>query len=66
MLLGFFTYKAGVVGRGAYELLSDSARGSSMTQDAATDVKGIVFYCLFKHSTGQGVDASVSGSVQLW
>ena len=63
MLLGFFTYKAGVVGRGAYELLSDAASPSSTSEDAATDVKGIGLLIAFCRPRGS---ASVSGAVQLW
>ena len=43
MLLGFFTYKAGVVGRGAFELLSNSAgssNSSSTSEDSATQAAG--------------------------
>lgn len=42
MLLGFFTYKAGVLGRGAFNLLSGSAgsSNSSTPQDAATQATG--------------------------
>ena len=42
MLLGFFTYKAGVVGRGAFELLTNSAGSSSSStpQEAATQAHG--------------------------
>ncbi len=42
MLLGFFTYKAGVVGRGAFELLTNSAgsSNSSKPEGAATQPAG--------------------------
>lgn len=44
ILLGFFTYKAGVVGRGAYELLVNAA-GSSTARDTAADVAGCLLSC---------------------
>ena len=36
MLLGFFTYKAGVIGRGAFELVSKASGSSSSAPEEAT------------------------------
>ena len=41
MLLGFFTYKAGVIGRGALELVSNASGSSSIApEEAAPGVAG--------------------------
>ena len=51
MLLGFFTYKAGVVGRGAFELLTNSAGSgnSSTAEDSVTQPAGGPFNLLSCH-----------------
>ena len=40
MLLGFFTYKAGVAGRGIFELLRGLRESSGDTQEEAADLAG--------------------------
>ena len=40
MLLGFFTYKAGVAGRGIFELLRGLRESSRDTQEEAADLAG--------------------------
>ena len=40
MLLGFFTYKAGVAGRGIFELLRGLRESSGNTQVEAADIAG--------------------------
>ena len=51
MLLRFIMFKAGVIGRSAFELLS-TASGSSAPEDAAADVAGVLhLFCHFVHPT---------------
>ena len=40
MLLGFFTYKAGVAGRGIFELLRGLRESGRSTQEEAADLAG--------------------------
>ena len=45
MLLGFFTYKAGVAGRGIFELLRGLSEPSRTSQDEAADLAGESLSC---------------------
>ena len=45
MLLGFFTYKAGVLGRGTFELLRRSSEHSRNPQEEAADLAGQILFC---------------------
>ena len=57
MLLGFFTYKAGVAGRGIVELLRGLRESSRDTQEEAADLAGQPQLCPSQQCRPVGVCA---------